>query len=182
MINKFINSINFKQSSTSRVAMYFFFALFVFFQFGLWGIRSNIDKIKLHNAKTQEHTEQIAKLDDNINSLEKNAKLLQDLQTNTRLLDDLLPKTLSYEEFVEFIIDTSAGYGYGIEKIEFAPEQNQVTIATVEFSSENDDADTLGLIASINTLPRLSIVEKITYEANYGKKQVKIGLKIFTIN
>ena len=170
-----------KLKNVQLVSLYFLLMFGVIIGIGYFGIISNIKAISELRKKQADYKSQIQELNDKEQNLKKNKIILKDLSRNEQFLTKAIPEGYNYEEFVEDIINTSTGYDYEIEKIEFIEGESGTANATVTFENYADSTNTIQLIDSFIGLPRLSFLEQLEFDGKYSKKEVKANFKIYRL-
>lgn len=168
-------------SSGAVLSLYLALLLFVAVFIGYFGIISNLRTYSELAEKHKQYKELSADLATKKETLQQNLKVLKDLNVNENLLDKSLPDEFNYEGFVEDLINTSSGYDFAIEKIEFLDNENDTANAVVTFENLADNSNTINLINSFNRLPRLSFLERLDFEGKYSKKTIKAEFRIFKL-
>ncbi len=148
---------------------------------GYVGIIGNFKKFSELSEKKQSYKTISTELDNKKKVLLNNQKILKDLSVNEDLLTASLPNDFNYEGFVEDVINTSSGFDFAIEKIEFVDEENNASVATVTFENFADNSNTTNLINSFTKLSRLSFLESLEFEGKYSKKTITAEFKIFRL-
>lgn len=168
-------------TDSTILSFYFLLLAAVAIFIGYTGIVGNIKKFTELAEKKQSYRELSTELDNKKEVLLNNQKILKDLSINESLLTASLPDDFNYEGFVEDVINTSSGFDFAIEKIEFVDEENNTSVATVTFENLADNSNTTNLINSFTKLPRLSFLESLEFEGKYSKKTIRAEFKIFRL-
>lgn len=163
------------------LSFYFVLLAAVAIFIGYTGIVGNIKKFAELEEKKQNYRTLSMELDNKKGVLLSNQKILKDLSVNEGLLTASLPDDFNYEGFVEDVINTSSGFDFVIEKIEFVDEDDNTSVAAVTFENLGDNSNTVDLINSFTKLPRLSFLERLEFEGKYSKKTIKAEFKIFRL-